>query len=128
MKSSIMTMSCLRSSNRPGASVVVIRTDAMRASPNMIPMKDRFPSPGEGGTELVNISLPPRLKYSILRIFRLGIASSIWLVNVCEDRAEASDRGFRSAVAPGDEEDASVMLLPAGVNNRDGLKVLKILS
>ena len=36
----------------------VIRTDAMRASLNAMPKKDRFPSPGEAGTKLLNSNLP----------------------------------------------------------------------
>ena len=43
----------------------VIRTDAMRASSNTMPKKDRLPSPGEAGTKLLNISLPFLSKYSI---------------------------------------------------------------
>src|SRR6188472_2777921 len=48
--------------------------------------------------------LTAAVKILDLCIFRLGIASSVWLVNVCEDCAEASDCGFRSAVATGYEE------------------------
>ena len=41
----------------------VIRTDAMRASSNLMPKKDRLPSPGEAGTKLLNNNLPFRSKY-----------------------------------------------------------------
>ena len=42
-----------------------IRTDAMRASPNTMPKKDRFPPPGEAGTELLNKILLSLSRYSI---------------------------------------------------------------
>ena len=72
MKSSIMTMSCWRSSFGPGATLpAVIRTDAMRASSNLMPKKDRLPSPGEAGTELLNSSLPFLSKYS-MSVLRCG--------------------------------------------------------
>ena len=98
MKSSIMTMSCLRSSFGPGATLpVVIRTDAMRASSNTIPKKDRFPSPGEAGTKLLKDPLAVAIEILDQRAGLVWFAS-IWLVNVCEDRAEASDCCWRSAV------------------------------
>ena len=50
----------------------------------------------------------------------------IRLVHVGEDRAKATDRGGLSAGCAGDEEPASVRLLPTGVNRRNGLKVLKM--
>ena len=54
--------------------------------------------------------------------------ASIWQVNVCEDHAEASDRCWRSPVGPGTKNEPSVTLLPTGVNNRDGLKVVKMVA
>src|SRR6266481_5647115 len=66
MKSSIMTMSCCASSFGPGATLPAwIRTDAMRASSNLMPKKDRLPLPGEAGTKLLNSNSPSASKYSI---------------------------------------------------------------
>ncbi len=60
-----------------------------------------------------------------------GGACPAWGVYVCEDRAEAPHRcwgtyGTRGLLVPGIKNKPSVMLLPTGVNNRDGLKVLKM--
>ena len=76
MKSSITTMSCLRSSSGPGATLpLVIRTRAMRASSNTMPKKERLPSPGEDGTKLVNSNLPSAPKYLISVLARRFPAS-----------------------------------------------------
>ncbi len=99
-----MTMSCLRSSFGPGASSAVIRTDAMRASLNLIPMKDRLASPGEAGTETAEYPLTVAIEILDRACWPCVGCPSIWLVNVCEDRAEASDRCWRSPIGPGDEE------------------------
>ena len=50
----------------------------------------------------------------------------IRLVHVCEDRAKATDRCWVRPGVPGTKNHASVMLLPTGVNRRNGLKVLKM--
>ena len=51
---------------RPGATLPAwIRTAAMRASPNTMPKKDSFPSPGDAGTELLNKILLSLSRYSI---------------------------------------------------------------
>ncbi len=69
----------------------------MRASSNLIPKKDKFPSPGEAGTELLNSSLPSLPKYLDERA-RLAVvtrrakrAAAVRLVDICEHCAEASD-------------------------------------
>ena len=56
----------------------------------------------------------------------LARPAPIRLVNVREDRAEASDRCRVAPLVPGTKNKASVMLLPTGVNRRNGLKVLKM--
>ena len=75
----------------------------MRASLNLIPMKDRLASPGEAGTKLAEDPLTIAIE-----ILDQGAGlvrfPSIWQVNVCEDHAEATDRCWRSPVGPGDEE------------------------
>ena len=52
----------------------------------------------------------------------------IRFVNICENRAEATDRCWpRASIGrPGTKNKASVMLLPTGVNRRIGLKALKV--
>ena len=67
-----------------------IRTDAMRASSNWMPKKDRLPSPGEAGTKLLNSSVPFRLCLLDERASD-GSPDAIFLVNICEHSAEASD-------------------------------------
>ena len=131
MKSSIMTMSCCLSSFGPGAtSPVLIRTDAMRASSNLMAKKDRFPSPGEAATELLNISLPFLSKYSmsVLALWVVPVAlsglPSGWSTSVNTAPKPLTVAGALPLV-PGMEKDASVMLLPTGVNNRDALNALK---
>ena len=65
MKSSIMTMSCLSSSSGPGVeSPVVIRTEAIRASANLIPRNERLFWPGAAGAKLLYKSRPLTSKYS----------------------------------------------------------------
>ena len=63
MRSSITTMPCFPSPGPGAASPLVIRTQAMHASSNTIPKKERPPSPGEAGTLLLNSN--------IVRIFPL---------------------------------------------------------
>ncbi len=131
MKSSIMTMSCCRSSFGPGAtSPVLIRTDAMRASSNLMPKKDRLPLPGDGRNETgENESCRScRSTGCACCLVRRASSNAIWLVNICEHRAETSYCCRAVPLVPGMEKDASVMLLPTGVNNRDRLKALKILA
>ena len=85
---------------RPGATLpAVIRTDAMRASSNWMPKKDRLPSPGEAGTKLLNTSVPFRSKYSmnVLPPFDAN-PDAICLINICEHSAEASDCCRDSAI------------------------------
>ncbi len=99
----------------------------MRASLNLIPMKERLASPGEAGTKLLKIRFPLTIEILDQRAGLVWFAS-IWLVNVGEDHAEARDRCWRSPVGPGMKNEPSVTLLPTGVNNRDGLKVVKMVA
>ena len=132
MKSSIMTMSCRRSSFGPGAtSPVVIRTDAMRASLNTIPKKDRLPSPGEAGTRTAEYHFAVAIEILDQRAgfpcFAPGPLPSGWSTSVKTAPNPLTVAGAAPLV-PGMKKNASVMLLPTGVNNRDRLKVLKILA
>ena len=105
----------------------------MRASSNTMPKKERLPSPGEAGTKLLKISLPSRVEVLHQRAGAARVPAPlarpdpIRLVNIGEDRAKATDRGWEgTAIEPGTKNKASVTLLPTGVNRRKGLKALKM--
>jgi hypothetical protein len=88
MKSSIMTMSFLRSSFGPGATLpAVIRTRAMRALSNTMPKKKKPPSPGEEYQPAVSIEVIDQRAGPASSIFRARTAS-IRQVNACEDHSE----------------------------------------
>ena len=127
MKSSIMTMSCLRSSFFPGTASVVIRTDAMGASLNLIPMKERLASPGEEGTKLAKIRLPLRSKYSIRVLALCGLPPSGRSTSVKTTPKPLTVAG-EAPLVPGMKNEPSVTLLPTGVNSRDGLNVVKMVA
>ena len=131
MKSSIMTMSCWRSSFGPGAtSPVLIRTDAMRASSNLMPKKDRLPSPGAAGTILLEEKLAGLVEVLDHGCCRCAVAARAPLPSGWSTSVNTAPKPLTVAGAlplvPGMEKDASVMLLPTGVNNRDRLNALKI--
>src|SRR5439155_18595464 len=110
-----------------------MRTRAIRASSNTMPKKDKLPSPGEAGTKLLNSNLPSAPKYSMsvlawrLPFFPPGPLPSGRSTSVKTAPKPLTVAGWRPLV-PGMKNTPSVMLLPTGVNNRDGLKVLKILA
>src|SRR5262249_2011341 len=102
------------------------------ASSNTTPKKERLASPGEAGTKLLNKSLPYASKYSIsvlasrFPFFFPGPVPSGRSTSVKTAPKPRTVAGSPPLV-PGTKNKASVILLPTGVNNRDGLKVLKVL-
>ena len=56
----------------------------------------------------------------------LASPAAVLLVNVCEDRAETADARWAAPLDPGMKNLASVILLPTGVNRRNGLKALNV--
>ena len=114
-------MSCCRSSFGPGAtSPVLITTDAMRASSNTMPRKEKLPLPGDGRNETGEDEFAVSVEVLDARAsMRHARSNAIWLINICEHRAETSNCCRDRPLVPGMEKDASVMLLPTGVNKRD---------
>ena len=97
-----------------------------------MPKKDRLPSPGEAGTKLreYKFAVPVEVldpRASVARRAARAPLPSGWSTSVNTAPKPLTVAGAMPLV-PGMEKDASVMLLPTGVNNRDGLKVLKILA
>ena len=90
------------------------------------------PSPGAAGTKLRNRSLPFLSKYSIRVLPLCAVAARAPLPSGWSTSVNTAPKPLTVAGAvplvPGMEKDASVMLLPTGVNNRDRLNVLKILA
>ena len=74
-----------------------------------MPRKDRLASPGEAGTKLLNILLPPASKYSssvLARSLELRpLLAPIRQVHVGEDRAESPDQRRGRAIGAGYEEE-----------------------
>ena len=106
----------------------------MRASSNLMAKKERFPSPGEAATELLNSSLPFWSKYSMsvlaLRLLRAGLNATLpsgWSTSV-NTAPKPLTVARALPLVPGMEKDATVMLLPTGVNNRDALNALKVVA
>src|ERR1700758_4372942 len=99
----------------------------MRASSKIMPKKDSPLLVGEGGTKPVNIRLPSLSKYSssVLGPRLPGARTSVKITPKPVTVAGAAGLGPGTGLAPGTKNKPSVILLPTGVNRRDGLKVLK---
>src|SRR5258706_6678132 len=96
-----------------------------------MPKKERLASPGEAGTKLLNSTLPSTPKYSTsvlaprFPLFVLGPLPFGWSTSVKTAPKPVTVAGT-VPLEPGTKNNASVTLLPTGVNNRDGLKVVKV--
>ena len=83
----------------------------MRASANLIPMKERLASPGEEGTKLAKIRLPLRAKYSISVLALCGLPPSCRSTSVKTTPKPLTVAG-EAPLVPGMKNEPSVTLLP----------------
>jgi hypothetical protein len=110
---------------------VVIRTRAISGWSNTIPKNERLPSPGDAGTNPLKSSRPLAAKYSmtvLARRFPLDLSSPSCLSTSVKTAPNALTFAGVAPLVPGIKNVPSVMLLPTGVNNRSGLKTVKMLS
>ena len=91
-----------------------------------MPKKDRLPSPGEAGTKLLNSSLVVDAEILNQRARPTVSTTSVKTAPNPSPLLAKTFWGITDPLLPGIKNKASVMLLPTGVNNRNGLKVLKM--
>ena len=80
-----------------------------------------------GRDKTANIRLPSRSKYSISVLALCGLPPSGRSTSVKTTPKPVTVAG-EAPLVPGTKNEPSVTLLPTGVNNRDGLKVVKMVA